>query len=579
MSARSLALELFMRRGSRRNFLTTLAAASAVQLLPDTSEAAWLPGRKVAVLGGGVGGMSAAHELAERGFDVTVYEKKSIPGGKARSMGVPGSGVGGRRDLPGEHGFRFFPGFYKHVTDTMKRIPYGSRRVFDNLVEASAMSMSLADGRPDMVVPLASLPLSLADVVLGIKLLFGELPQLTPQEITHFASRMLQFMTSCDDRRFGEYEHLSWWQFVDADDFSDEYRKFLAVGLTRNLVAARAEEVNARTVGLILTQFLVGGEALDRVLNGPTNDVWIDPWLAQLQSMGVTYHRNAVVEQIRMSGGRIASVDVRVNGTLQSVTADHYVFALPVERLLPLLNPNVLAAAPQLADLYGMSTAWMNGIQIYLSRDVPIVHGHTIYLDSPWALTSVSQAQFWPKFDLANFGNGAVRGILSVDISNFDAPGILYGKPARECSEQEIFDEVLAQLTTSLNHQGKTVLEPAWIVDWFLDPSLVFLGSGGPTNEEALLINTAGSWDLRPRAKTAIPNMYLAADFVKSNVDLATMEGANEAAREATNAILDRVGSWAPRCFLRKLEEPALFLPAKATDQARWLLGLPHQLA
>ena len=75
--------------------------------------------KKVIVLGGGVAGMSAAHELIERGFQVTVYEKKKIPGGKARSVPVPDSGKGGRSDLPGEHGFRFFPSFYKHVTDTM----------------------------------------------------------------------------------------------------------------------------------------------------------------------------------------------------------------------------------------------------------------------------------------------------------------------------------------------------------------------------------------------------------------------------------------------------------------------------
>jgi uncharacterized protein with NAD-binding domain and iron-sulfur cluster len=77
---------------------------------------------RVAVLGGGVGGLSAAHELIERGFDVTVYERKNEFGGKARSLSAPNTGTDGRRDLPGEHGFRFFPAFYKHLPDTMMRI-------------------------------------------------------------------------------------------------------------------------------------------------------------------------------------------------------------------------------------------------------------------------------------------------------------------------------------------------------------------------------------------------------------------------------------------------------------------------
>ena len=75
-------------------------------------------------------GMSAAHELIERGFDVAVYERNSIPGGKARSTEVLGSATGDLRPLPGEHGFRFFPGFYRHIIDTMDRIPYqGNRKV------------------------------------------------------------------------------------------------------------------------------------------------------------------------------------------------------------------------------------------------------------------------------------------------------------------------------------------------------------------------------------------------------------------------------------------------------------------
>ena len=51
----------------------------------------------VAILGGGVGGLSAAHELAERGFKVDVYELRDSFGGKARSMDVPDTATPGGR--------------------------------------------------------------------------------------------------------------------------------------------------------------------------------------------------------------------------------------------------------------------------------------------------------------------------------------------------------------------------------------------------------------------------------------------------------------------------------------------------
>jgi phytoene dehydrogenase-like protein len=46
--------------------------------------------KSVAVLGGGVAGLSAAHELSERGYDVTIYERKDMFVGKARSLSVQG---------------------------------------------------------------------------------------------------------------------------------------------------------------------------------------------------------------------------------------------------------------------------------------------------------------------------------------------------------------------------------------------------------------------------------------------------------------------------------------------------------
>src|SRR5690242_2068052 len=103
--------------------------------------------RSVAVLGGGVAGLTVAHELAERGFDVTVYERRAF-GGKARSFGVSRTGAGGRRDLPGEHGARVIPGLYSNLPDTLRRIPFGKQPdgVYGNVATADQGSYARQGG-------------------------------------------------------------------------------------------------------------------------------------------------------------------------------------------------------------------------------------------------------------------------------------------------------------------------------------------------------------------------------------------------------------------------------------------------
>jgi uncharacterized protein with NAD-binding domain and iron-sulfur cluster len=130
--------------------------------------------QKVSILGGGVAGLSAAHELAERGFQVHVFERKPVTVGKARSIPVPGSAVLDHKPLPGEHGFRFFPGFYKHVTDTMRRIPYdGGGNVFDNLTVATRIL--LARARQTEITWLARSPATLGDLRVFLVELFTPL--------------------------------------------------------------------------------------------------------------------------------------------------------------------------------------------------------------------------------------------------------------------------------------------------------------------------------------------------------------------------------------------------------------------
>lgn len=532
---------------------------------------------RVAVLGGGVAGLSAAHELIERDCSVTVFETKSVFGGKARSLLVPGSGTQGRKNLPGEHGFRFFPAFCRHLPDTMMRIPYqGNVSVFNNLVHATRIHVARA-GQPPLILT-ARIPQSVEDWAITFKETFSGIG-VPDNEVLFFVDRLLTLLTSCPERRVAEYEEIPWWTFIGAATRSAAYQTLLGKGLTRSLVAVRAQEGSTRTTGYVLLQLLFGlltYGGFDRLLNGPTSDVWLNPWVSYLKERGVVFETGTTIKRLNASATGIASVSAESSGEPKEIVADYYISAMPVEVMSELVDDPLKSLAPSLANLKKLRTAWMNGIQFYLKRDVPLEFGHSLYADSPWALTSVSQRQFWSGIDLSGFGDGGVQGILSVDISDWETPGIVYGKTAMNCSASEIETEAWSQLKVHLNVGGSKVLDDNDLVSWFLDPDVRFPNPTGATNLEPLLINTAGSLQYRPEATTEIPNLFLASDYVKTYTDVACMEAANEAARRAVNGLLERAQSSAKPVPLWPPSEPEFFKPLIEYDRLRFRLGLPH---
>jgi uncharacterized protein with NAD-binding domain and iron-sulfur cluster len=572
--------------GSSVGGIVGARAASAATSARSAFDPNYSGKKHVAILGGGCGGLSAAHELIERGFTVDVYERYPVAGGKCRSIGLPGTGTGGRPDLPGEHGFRFFPGYYNHITDTMARTPYGSNAngVKDNLAVGEQVRFS-RDNAWDLVLPYHHLgtanPGDLINAIVGF---IGIVPGLGIGETIYFASRLVEFVTSCDARRDNQYDKQTWWDFVHADRYGPLYQKFLAKALTRNLVAADSQKASTRTIGLQATRILVCNilfsmyDDASRVLNGPTTEVWIDPWLTYLKGKGINWVPNTNVEALQVTNGEISGVTVSTNGQQRTVTADMYVLAVPVERARELLNAPLRAIDPGFKELDTFFADWMTGAQFFLKNPLPINKGHISYVDSPWALTSVSQGQFWKK-GVSNYGNGTAKDVLSVDVSNWDDPGILYGKPARQCTKEQILNEVWAQMKVSLD-EDFIFLQDSDVVGRMLDPGIEFGPGGTPVdNAEPLLVPTVNLFSVRPDATTKVPNLFLASDYVKTTTDLPTMEGANEAARRAVNGILDLTGSTAARAQLFTFEEPAAFWFNRWEDQIRYSLGLPHVLA
>lgn len=556
---------------------------------------------KVIILGGGIAGMSAAHELTERGFEVEIYDRHpEYVGGKARSVNVPGTNTHGDNFLPGEHGFRFFPGFYKHITDTMSRIPYAptGKTCFDNLVSTHDVQITQT-GRPPVTVPV-NFPGSVTDILEILTGLFEIGSLLTKEEMVFFSGRIWQLMTSCNERFMDEYEGIGWWQYLQADDFSPAYRALLVEGLTRSLVAAKAQTASTRTVGTIFLQLIYGmlnSKDTDRVLNGPTNDVFLNPWLAYLQSKGVSYEKGWEVTNIKMDGDNVAGVSIAsVHGEqiVRFITGDYYLMATPVEVAARLINPDMVKADPSLQNIIELApnVEWMNGIQFYLNDRFDMHRGHTVYSGSKWALTSISQLQFWSGYDIENRYDGTVRGVLSVDISDWTAYGNFNHQKAEDCTLEEVKEEVWAQLKSEINYQGAPILTDEMKRFVYLDSdiemsqrdttrlmdALLTIGQADKlvklSNREPLLVNQVNTWTLRPNSYTAIPNLFLASDYVKTYTDLATMEGANEAARRAVNNIIAVSGSRAALCELWKFETPWGLSLLQVKDQERFAKGL-----
>lgn len=588
---------------------------------------------KVLIFGGGVGGLTAAHELCERDFDVTVYEARHW-GGKVRSMGKPGTGKDGRQDLPGEHGFHFFPTFYRHIPDTMKRIPFGEKFVFDNLVEGTQELIARTDG-PHIVVP-SHMPKDISDIIEFFKGLRSTLTGIPTHEFEFFLDRTLKFMTACDERRIAEFDNISWWDFIEAGRMSEAYQELLGRLPPLLLIAIHPTQASARTlgnafIGMLGTAFSWGGN-IERSLNGPPSDKWADPWVSYVSTKATMVLGAELLEfKFDEATKRITGAVIRQAGAEKTVVGDYYILAVPLEVAAPLISDEMRDASPSLSGMSDLCVSWMNGIQFFLDRPLPLVNGHIAFEDSAWALTSVSQHQFWKDgIDFSNYGNGNFKEVISIIISDWDTPGTeVVKKRARNCTPDELFEETLAQVNAALKkkldipHESVN-LEPIpkeAILDWYLDPDIEYPWMGAPPedndlsplsshnmptpkgalhrsllwsamqfnhmfkssdkspqpsltrNAEPLYITTVGAWEARPESVTAIPNFFIASDYVRTVMDFASAEGANEAGRKAANGVIAASGSRAPHVKIWPRDELAFFVPFQLIDRYRFEHG------
>lgn len=456
--------------------------------------------------------------------------------------------------LPGEHGFRFFPAYYRHVTDTMERIPVydrdgqqTDRRVLDNLNPTPQQLMLKSGQRPSPVPSGTSTPLQMLRQALAT--LKGQ--DYDPRDYLQLGIRISRYLATCPERRT-PLEDMSWWNYLCG--FSPKTRCYLyrysnaftrdSTASGRVLAAFDWRYGDARTNGSTYAQLFEprppgSGEAFDGTLNGPTSEAWFVHWRRYLGDRGVRFVSGSLerLEKATVDGQEVVIPHVRRAGAKHAEPwvgrtreAQYVVVATDAPTAEAVSAPLPKVGVP--AGLVGYTTTYdgkprdpytqpglgkndrlqtLSGVQYFFDQDFAI-GGHAYSLDAPWSLSSLSMQRAWNRLPFTK--RDGFSGLLSVDIGDFKVPAGPTQTTAWDSTKEQLGEQVWMQLSSDLRTaaSGPSPLRlprPTW---FHVDDNLEYGDRDGKKNVvvrngSPYLVPILSDWERRPGPMPFDPNV------------------------------------------------------------------------
>ncbi len=518
----------------------------------------------VAVFGAGISGLSAAHELSERGYDVSVYEKLLEPGGVARSYrATPES-------APSEYSWRGYGPWYHNIFDIMSKIPAngkpyfdldGARTVYDNLNNPIPFLFTknggiyLMDG------------LSLQDnIVLRHEL--ARTAAAGSKRKAHYAT------INASDYLKPRMSPEGWKIFISmfgpwvGIDHQRASHHHVMGFIVKNIIPGDpAPYYHQNKHGEVKT----GSRSVWLAFNKPTNEAWFDPWVKHLKHNGVKFYFGYSLDSINCNGGRVTSMNVEGDDRLLTVKADQYVLAISPFGMHTVMENSITSrsnrnSSQDLSNRQNVcndyfrkatkkfSNLIQDGHHIQVSFRLgfdkkiewPGIQTPVILSDSEFNITMYRQEDFWD--DDINLGPGIVSLWSGTACVSY-VPGSLFGKSIVDLTKPEFKEEILHQLSKDVGFNdmlrekmGKNfqqllhhmILFEVWKNWKFTD------GIGKPkkiTIMEPKYVDSTNTRPHQPDTITPISNLYLAGAHTKTSAELWSMEGAVESGRRAADMI------------------------------------------
>ena len=315
---------------------TEVSAGSTPMTQSESSGA-----KRVVVVGGGIAGLSAAITLVKQGYQVDVYEKRPVLGGKWSSW----------QDADGdwiETGLHVFFGAYDEIFTMMRELG-----VYDHILwKDHVMTYTLTKGERfefrtrQLPSPFHLLPAAFENQFFSWREKLTLIRALYPMLFGSTA-----YFAAQDGKTYKQWNDM---MGIDQRMFSKMF-----IPMTLALKFLPADRISARIVLEVIGIFLRENNA-SRIgfLRGSPQQHLIGPMAEFITRHGGRIHGNAKVERIELSadGSRVEALHLHDaeagsdDGALKRITADHFVLALPIHNLKRLI-PAEIKSQPYFAGL------------------------------------------------------------------------------------------------------------------------------------------------------------------------------------------------------------------------------------